>query len=323
LFNLIDKDQADNDIIDELFTFLIKKNADSLRFLLSIALKLKNISTGIVETTITESLKFIINNAEKSSSYFNRKENSVYYVLQSLLMTDEISYNIIAGQFKKLEKELCDDLISLTKLYILYLEPYIIGDYDYFNLVPLDDILLKKCAERNSYLFTLCYHTSNNTAQKSFETFLTFIDLFGIDELYKDQSSIFDHIGFGKFFQGLPFMLFNNDMANDISYNLAILEERGLGKKQIIDFLAKEEGIYLGAPVIKRAFELLRNNTDNPDITKIIALSILQANDSFRARRGEKFEMASKDYDNIPIVKLINSSISKDQKIEQILEYSL
>jgi hypothetical protein len=118
-------------------------------------------------------------------------------------------------------------------------------------------------------------------------------------------------------------MLFNNDMANDISYNLAILEERGLGKKQIIDFLAKEEGIYLGAPVIKRAFELLRNNTDNPDITKIIALSILQANDSFRARRGEKFEMASKDYDNIPIVKLINSSISKDQKIEQILEYSL
>lgn len=60
LLNFIDKDQADNEIMDELLQYQLDKSDDSLPFLISVLPSLSNISNTQVEVLFTKTINYII-----------------------------------------------------------------------------------------------------------------------------------------------------------------------------------------------------------------------------------------------------------------------
>ena len=84
LMNLIDKDQADNEIIDELIIYQLKKNKESSIFFLQVFSSLKNVSDYVYEKVAQLSIKKLIKNKEKFPNQpvsFNQRTSSPFLIL--------------------------------------------------------------------------------------------------------------------------------------------------------------------------------------------------------------------------------------------------
>lgn len=118
LINLIDKDQADNEIIDDLVDFQLKANEDSSTFFLQIFSSIQNVSNltfkNIVKTSI---LRLIHNEEDKNSRY---RENSSFFLLSRHYRNNSFK-ELINSCFKEISEGKIN-VENKERLLILYLE---------------------------------------------------------------------------------------------------------------------------------------------------------------------------------------------------------
>lgn len=122
LINLIDKDQADNEIVDELIKHQLNENGESASFFLQIFHTIQNVSNstfeGIVSQAIHGLLKDTVNN--KNNNSFRNRQNSPFYLLVKHFENNSLKILIenCIKDIKFYEKNSYDDKILLS----LYLE---------------------------------------------------------------------------------------------------------------------------------------------------------------------------------------------------------
>ncbi len=83
LINLIDKDQADNEIIDDLVNYQLKTNVESSTFFLQIFNTIQNISNATFENIVKASIYRLLEKelTTNKDDHFVNRENSPFYLL--------------------------------------------------------------------------------------------------------------------------------------------------------------------------------------------------------------------------------------------------
>jgi len=116
LINLIDKDQADNEIIDDLIEYQLKLNVDSSIFFLEIFETIQNVSTRIFEEIVKKIIFVIIHKQEKDIYIFNPS-----FDLLSKYFRDTYYRKLINKTFENLQSAKINEL-EITGLNYLYAE---------------------------------------------------------------------------------------------------------------------------------------------------------------------------------------------------------
>ncbi|WP_290697900.1 hypothetical protein [Lacinutrix sp.] len=122
LINLIDKDQADNEIIDDLIKHQLKENVESATFFLQIYNTIQNVSISIFEDIVKESIYSLLKKQSKTGNNqrYKNQLNSPFY-----LLTQHFGNNSLKESIKKCITEIQLDKNSFydaSLLLSLYLE---------------------------------------------------------------------------------------------------------------------------------------------------------------------------------------------------------
>lgn len=123
LMNLIDKDQADNEIIDDLISFQIKSNIESSLFFLQIYTGIQNVSSSIYEQIIEISIRDILKN---ESNYEDQKFKSLRdkNISPFFILSEHFKNELLRTSIEKVIREIFikDDEIDQKTLLTFYLE---------------------------------------------------------------------------------------------------------------------------------------------------------------------------------------------------------
>ena len=198
LLNLIDQDQADNEIIDELITYQLELNLECLPFLLLISNTLKNISNSkldnLIYLTISKLVKFNGNSKDDRSSSLEKK------IYQSLLRFINIS-----TQAEKLKNCLTEYPKSelrnkeFENFVILILEICVTNGVNmkYDDKLISNPIKLERLLEKNPYVY-ICHTYLNKKieAEDGFAEINLFYKRFGVSPLFQEYTSTFDNYTF-------------------------------------------------------------------------------------------------------------------------------
>jgi len=319
LFNLIDKDQADNEIIDELFQSQIK-NSDSFQFLLSVSFKLKNISLKTIETTVTNSIISLIKSNITSPK--NNKSTSVFNSLSLIFTPKEYPFEVLMNRFLELETQLKDSFDELKELYILCqelnLNLLMKGIPKYVNFPFQYKNLYKKCCETDIRLFALDYYC-NSTSRNKLHYFVRFLQIFGAESLNKDFNSQYGELNLGHFFNALVYYLTEDTFLKKFSQNILLLDKNGLSKDAILKYTASRSTIYIGETDLKLILKYFPSSSDDY-FKKLFSVVILNAQESFSGY-GDKdsFKDLLIKYDHLPEVSIILSNKNKTEKLANLL----
>ncbi|MBR9847653.1 MAG: hypothetical protein GYB35_16835, partial [Algicola sp.] len=83
MINLIDKDQADNEIIDDLIKHQLNENEESATFFLQIFNTIQNVSNSTFENIVSQAIHGLLKRTEKENNTENyrNRQNSPFYLL--------------------------------------------------------------------------------------------------------------------------------------------------------------------------------------------------------------------------------------------------
>jgi hypothetical protein len=308
LFNLIDKDQPDTDILDE----IIEENSNStssLAFLLHVLPSLKNVSEDtqilVYTKTIEHILSLKVKEPKKNDGNRGRVKYNLFEKIQMNAVNskqkDIITKSIINFQDKKL-----DFYILMEELEIFR---YRIGHYAKFEFNAIKDTIeYKGTVLTNSYLFFLSELRSNNDT-KYFESLLQYIELFGTDTVFKDNECWFSP---GMYFCIFDFYISNQLKKQNIKSfhgNLEILDKKSIPKIMLLKHLAKKSYPFLleDGEAIQYLFDTLEQIDE---IAKTINLVLL----------GQAFQnnlFSNNNIDNFNTTPTIKELINKISKVEK------
>jgi len=303
LLNMIDKDQADAEIMDDLLEKQIDKNPSSLPFILSTITSFKNISNLSLTKAVNSSIEALLKvpkSREKNTHapYRETLESQIFYRLRELYFSEPNAKVLIKEKLIKTEVEL-PELAELN--YILYLELIFFGiakvnerlKFELSNKALFDEFI-----KTNPYIFILNSYFFNSQSEKHyFDIVLNFIDNFGVKELFVSNDAIFQSVRLGNF---LNFYLRNQvlkDNINDMSKNLECLESKGLSKKDIISFITSSN-LFFGFP--EEVLEPIVNRIDIENDKQIIKILLILL---FGAVNHPHFSYSDEKIDFLKLVK--------------------
>lgn len=238
LLNLIDKDQADDEIMDEVFMLQLKSPRNSISFLLSALPSIQNISNEVKEELFIISINTILLGDLSFRDKYNRKplefeRLSKYYILDGYK-------DILAAAFKKVYNTLKFDNEYLH-FYYLYCES-IMDASMYFKLSSSDHELIAEpkflqLAEKDErlYKYYAYYFNSTKLQDRWLNTLQDYVDKFGLKKSYNVTSSYYGKGSFSSIYKYfLSFTFYPNNILN-IEQNLLRLKSIGFSFEMIFE----------------------------------------------------------------------------------------
>jgi len=283
LLNLIDKDLPDTEILDEIIEENCKESA-SLSFLLYVLPSLKNVSENIqllVYTKTIEQLLILKSNESKKRENKGRVRNNLF---------DKISTNVrIAKQKDIINKTFNKFPDSSLNFYVLMEEIDVINRFVFDFTINRDIDEYKICVKSNSYMYML----SPNTNDSNFlNEILKYIELFGADSVFSDFSLWF---GSGRLLNPIEryfYNQFSSQNINSIYDNLENLENNHLTRKQILEWLLRNNSPWLVPDLNTESIQYLFDTINYAkDIDKLIIFIFLKNKLQYSFRNNDDFKI--------------------------------
>ncbi|OHD17948.1 MAG: hypothetical protein A2086_08715 [Spirochaetes bacterium GWD1_27_9] len=314
-FKFIDEDSYDTDIIDGLIETQLS-NKSSYNFLVYVIPTLKNISNNTIKTVIKNSLIYVMQDIKFGSS--------IFYNFKTF-----ISKEHIFSLYKEIYEEIFIEYIEKDE----FLEKLIIFGLE-LELNKSDSKYIKDLISKNKNFSDKIDELSNKNInifvyiriKDDFNTYIDFINKFGVDNFFKEIQFLFSmDIFFDSFSIINNFFDYqlNNNNFHDFEKNLNILESHNLLKKDIIKFLINR-GIHLDKENIINAIKLT-NTINDKKILCILFLTLhniynnqfIISNDSLEKKYSTGLVLAISQSKHKDLIKKI---INKQIKIEQIFQ---
>lgn len=320
LINMIDKNQADNEMIDDLINNQIEKSIKSLPFILSTINGYKNVSSDCIQNCVNIAIDFITKEYDRAN--FLNKENlhtKLFEAIKNLYSHKKMKIFIL-DKLIKIENQNIEIAYLIYSLYfeIDYLE--IIAGPDEMEVYNFDfdfknKILFEETISSNKFLFiSSCY---NNKAKYCRENYMIviedFITKFGVDDFFQNAHFYFQQNSYLPLIYFYVQNQFRPENLNNLLSNLNYLLKIGINEKKLIKFIAKEQ-IFFGN---KQSDIALINYLDNEN-NKLVCLFILLI--FFKSHRNNLTikEIAKGKKKEELLLKI--TAFPREKKIEEILK---
>lgn len=279
LFNMIDNDQPDSEIIDKLYSDQINAYTDSVSFLLSVLPSVRNISKHTVSYLFEKSLKRSFELASvfygDINNYFqfdNNIQNTIFERVSDLVFSNDIYIGLFNETYVKLFNQVNDSLYK--NYFIFYLELTERRGLNKHSLLLPEFItnneLFIDLVDKDPYTYLLYNQKNNNVELYSIDNFLIFINKFGLDKAFVSYGSAYSQSAFISYFDRYLVYQMREENVNDLEKNLQILNEVGLTEKMILEKIGGGE-IYFRASAEKSSTILsLLDSITNPYIASIL-----------------------------------------------------
>lgn len=259
LFNLIDKDQGDNDIIDEAVNLLLETSNETHPFLLSVILKLKNISLEVVNKVLRSSILNLL-----STKKSTKRDSPIFRGLLALF-SHLRGKSLIIDILRSLESERIDSIKQLAEIYTLYCEletPY--NSKVDFKL--LEKAKFDECCSKNLHLYILSIYVIKGTPSH-LHSISTFLKYYGMTNLTKRIPATYDLYIIPGFLYGMV-----NEIVKD--KNLIELLEYCNNQGITYEYLLSSPEIhsnYLMSSEVSNLVDIL-NNSNSDKVNKFIII---------------------------------------------------
>ena len=295
--NMIDKDQADNEIMDSLISTQLIIPENSLAFLISTVGSFKNVSRSIYHRSLSQGIEYLI----EMPNVQNFIKTEIFDAIRRVSKDDVNT--------RKLIVELCLYHNQTSLKYTLIHELYTIIffktslqlGYDIFDHPTyLEEI------KKDPYLFRLDRFSSTET--NYFKDTLKFIELFGANEMFVKYNSKFDNFHISPFIESyLSSQIFED--SENLDSNLDLLENLGLNVSKII------QDTPIGGPYFSYQLESFEKTLDilEAPISTRAEILILW----FIAEAAERFNITEQEDSTIRNLLL---SHQKSNEISSLLE---
>lgn len=301
LLNLIDKDQPDNDILDDIITGYIDVY-EAYPFLIYILPNLKNLSEEVQQLVYVHAINLLIS-TKNSSVKPSDERNDLFSRIQTNFA--------IASQQKLICRAIDSiDVSSWNKNFYGF-----INELDFipnYREKELDFVVKKtdeyqKAVNEDPYLYQInSYKEAYEYGEYDYlnET-IKYIDLFGIEEIFKRHKSFFDSFFLGSYLYIYFFNQLKDKNISSISNNLEILEKKKLTKIELLQFILNNHHIVFPN---NKAAQFLIDNIDNvsDEIEKTIYIGLLK-----HSFYGTHFRRTNLKIENLTIPEKIDKILKK------------
>ena len=312
LFNMIDKDQPDNDILDDIISQFYSDNK-SLPFLLYVIPNLSNISEKIQLQLYDNAIRYLISIKEQND---NQKKDC-----QDLYQ--RISLNIIGkGQKEVIEKVVNNfsEKEGNLMFFTLIMELRRFGrNLDVSKVIESNHY--KEIMKTDAYLYhiTLLYESSNGMNDDKFMNYIKeYIELFGKKTfLRKGWQAYYDHVYFwGLFEVFLNRMLQKSDVAFLLeSFNE--LNQLSVSNLDIIEWLLLNNHPFFHMTTEEMFYQLLKNIEQFNETETVLCYLLLR-----NIGRTLSFETSIDDLDDVSInSRRVLKKIISLKKPKEILDF--
>ncbi len=243
LFDFIDEDQADSQVVDELVTFQLQ-NTEACNFLLNAIKNLKNISKAQIHKVIEIAISHVLTASDLKSVSINIEETDKVSVLK------EISSKLQMHLYDDSYKDICMKIIlnfrnvisnetDLIKYYIFIFEIVILKLFlsntekiDVLNLIP-DLKELADMSTKNEYLYRL----QSIDDKYNFSSFLEYLRLFGASSAFESKSGLFIAVGLGPYISSFFYYAIDDSDMNTLEEDLQALSKWNLSVQMLSKYL--------------------------------------------------------------------------------------
>jgi hypothetical protein len=231
LFNLIDKEQADDEMIDELINVQLLDVSKSISFILKVLPSLKNISAGQIENVFCKAILFLIETEVSDGDY--RKEDKTRDVFKDIesFYSKEKYRELLQSAFIKVE-----NINNAHRLYRLYFEVLTIKNvYDDPSRQYIFSSKSLEIVSKDSKLFKL-YLLAFKDDELKREPVLNineYIKRFGKDAAFEQTTSLYSGYFTFPFFSLCMRRIFFKENIPKMQQNLKVLSEIGFAFEDI------------------------------------------------------------------------------------------
>jgi len=320
LINMIDKNQADDEMIDELISKHINNDVKSLPFILSTINGYKNVSPECIQKCVDISIDFILLDYKRDN--FLNDENLYAKIFDSIkkMYSDKRMKKFILSKLLNIEDKNPELLHLIYSLYfeIDYLEinliPHEIEEYNY-KCDFANKVLFEETISSNRFLFiSSCYNSNAKYCRENYMIVIEkFIQNFGINDFFKEIPFYFQ---IDSYVPMVYFYIRNQIKTKNINNfvnNLHHLLKIGINEKTLIKFIAEEKMFVRSSQSDIELIEFF--DTENDKITCLFILFMLFKNN----RNSNRIKEIAKGKNKEELLLKI-SNVSREQKNEEILK---
>jgi hypothetical protein len=305
LFNMIDKDQPDCEIIDGIFSEQMIYS-DSLAFLNFVVPNIKNVSKSILIEIYNKTIIYLAKsyddflqdpNDEKIMGYARdvatRLQTNLYdedqrdLIIQAIVIVD-----------KNIEKE------NRLGFYIL-LNELNFSPRQFKDSTDLRKFLIPEVynsfIRSNSYLYILdnINYTDELPDGKFITIYLDFIDLFGKTEFFVSKRAVYDSYFLFSFMNSYIYRQLKTENITSIIPNLELLESKNVNPVDLIKIVIKENlHLYSSSDAINKLYDLSKMSDISEPIKIFILLIIISVFlNHNRPRRHPDMQLSDLNFD--------------------------
>jgi hypothetical protein len=272
LINMIDQDQADYEIINELYEEQAARSIEALPFLIDIFNGLKNISVQTIRNLLYTSLNFVSNNEKRN----NAESSLPQRIYQSIGRF--ISFPNLAVLFTEIFvdfqlKSKLDDK-EYKRLLLFFLELH--HREKLKSVSPLDSVQdkerLRKLVDSDRHVYSVYRSIVGIRPWDSLEEMEYQLSQFGDSSFYNNTSLMYENSFFLSPINTFFHAYFSNERIANFGTNLKHLFSKGLSKINFFKKL-KTENYFLSMIKPKAVLEAYQNEND-PLIKAIIVIIV-------------------------------------------------
>ncbi|MBS1508850.1 MAG: hypothetical protein JSS79_19590 [Bacteroidetes bacterium] len=276
LFNMIDKDQPDSEIIDGIIDSQIKSNLSSLLFLLSVLPTLKNVSTEQASKVFYNSIKYLFDlNPQRNTSPSQDGPSNIYFQLEKNYADNSTFRTLIKNQLMKIETEGTYDRLIYTFHFELMFGGRRADEPIRFYLN--DNTKFKSILREDQFLFQLNKFSDELNWHESYLEFLVeFIEVFGVEDIFKEFHSTFGGLLVKPLIEtylGQQLLEKNIEKAAE---NLEELSKIGLAKNRLLSYLMNKKRFNFLNPERLEQLAICYNNASDEYVSLIVLCVMLK-----------------------------------------------
>lgn len=320
LINMIDKNQADYEMIDDLINKQIDKDIKALPFILSTINGYKNVSSECIQNCINLAIDILVDDYDRENFLNDESLHSKIFEPIKKLYSDHRIKKIILHKLSQIENKNINLSYLVYSLYfeIDYLEINLpqneIEEYNFeFNLK--NKSLFEENINSNKFLFTAsCYSNKAKCSRENYVTIVKkFIAKFSINEVYKNVDFYFQ---INAYYPIIHFYIRNQirpENIDSLPKNLNYLFQIGIEEKDFLKYII-DEHINIRFDSYSKLIDFFDNEEDR--VCCLFILLLLFANHTIMSKIKEGAKGKKKE-------KMLNEIIAitiREKRIEEILK---
>jgi len=275
LINMIDDNQADNEILDELISYQIKEKK-SFPFILDILPKINFVSKKLSKNVIENAILTAISNVKDNDNLFKRTElplsSKIFIQIQKLLQLKNYQSSIyicLNTIYEEIEKN--NKLLPLFFIFVyeLYTYPFPKQKEKENQFFINHRNTLNELSKSNMTLYWL---NIIHIRKETINDFLIHIDLFGQKSLSSSINTFFNpRIRYAEIIETLPHILLELENLPDIEKNVKLLREKDVNNQDLFDYNILHNIIHyrISQEIIKTIFQIT-NKINDPEILGLL-----------------------------------------------------